>query len=164
MPTNQSALRDVQMLALPVELQARAEQWHEDLMREFALIDLQDDNGQPSVPSRLLALVTEMRDKYEAFGDSARGQLAAARERGDASVDVTYTMPADAADAVEHFDELLDEADAFCRRGDLLTLAAPAELAAFRRWFLHELTVQLRGGEPTPWPRYQQRVTEDTER
>lgn len=162
MPTNESAVRDVRIVQLPVDLQARAEQWHDDLMREFALIDLQEGNGQ-SVPARLLALVVELRSKYSSFGESARQELDAARQRGEQSLDVTYTMPAGAADEVANFDRLLDEADSFCRSGDLLTLAAPPELAAFRRWFLREFIVQLRGGEPTPWPRYRSQALPNTE-
>jgi hypothetical protein len=48
--------------------------------------------------------------------------------------------------------DMLDEADAFCRGGDLLMLATPDDQVAFRRWFLAEFVTQLGGGAPTPWP------------
>lgn len=148
-------LREVHLLQLPVDLQLDASQWHEDLMREFALIDLGgEDAGGTTVPARLLSLVSELRARYEQFSTPAREQLAAAREQGRDTTDVTYRVPPEVADAAERFNDLLEEADAFCRRGDLLTLAAPTEYAAFRRWFLQEFVVQLRGGPATPWPRH----------
>ena len=45
----------------------------------------------------------------------------------------------------------LAEADEFCRRGELLTLATPPEYVAFREWFLGEIVRQLEGKPPTPW-------------
>ena len=46
---------------------------------------------------------------------------------------------------------MLDEADVFCREGELLTLATPADEVAFRRWFLNEFVRQLRGEPPRRW-------------
>lgn len=147
-------LREVRLLGVPLELQARAEQWHEDLMRELALIDLGDEAPDGFAPARLLALVVELRDRYAEFTDSAREELERARAAGRATVDLTYHVPASVADAADHFDRLLNEADEYCRAGDLLTLAAPPEIAAFRRWFLRQFTTQLRGGPTTAWPDY----------
>ncbi|MDP8936487.1 MAG: hypothetical protein M3O23_01920, partial [Actinomycetota bacterium] len=48
-------------------------------------------------------------------------------------------MPAEVGPAAAEFNRLLDEADEFCRAGDLLTLATPPDTAAFRRWFLDHL-------------------------
>ena len=42
----------------------------------------------------------------------------------------------------------LAEADEFCRRGELLTLATPPEYVAFREWFLGEIVRQLDGQPP----------------
>ncbi|MDP9441273.1 MAG: hypothetical protein M3P34_03640 [Actinomycetota bacterium] len=48
---------------------------------------------------------------------------------------------------------MLDEPDEFCRSGNqLLTLATPPELLAFRRWYLREFNAQLQGQPPLPWP------------
>ena len=46
---------------------------------------------------------------------------------------------------------LLEEADDYCRRGELLTLATPPELVAFRNWYLGQVVEQIDGRPPTPW-------------
>jgi hypothetical protein len=63
-----------------------------------------------------------------------------------------YRVPLAAGEACVELNAMLDEADEFCREGDLLTLATPADQVAFRRWFLGEFVEQLGGGAPTPWP------------
>jgi hypothetical protein len=61
-------------------------------------------------------------------------------------------VPASAGSAATALGEMLDEADEFCRAGDLLTLAAPDDSVEFRRWYLGEIVGQLAGRAPTPWP------------
>ena len=79
--------------------------------------------------------------------------MEAALERGEIAIDLTYRVPPVAAGAVQALDEMLDEADEYCRRGDhLLTLAAPPESVRFRKWFLGGFTDQFGGAAPTPWP------------
>lgn len=149
--------QDVLLLEVPLDVHARAVQWHADLMREFALISIgeeggrEDDDGGGTVPSRLLNVVAELRDKYAALTTASAQELEAALQRGDATADVTYTLPAEAAADIRHFAKLLEEADDFCRSGELLTLAAQPDVAAFRRWFLGEFIRQLEGAAPTPW-------------
>lgn len=57
----------------------------------------------------------------------------------------------EAAEGAARLESLLDEADEFCRAGDLLTLAATGEGVAFRRWFLHEFVRQIDGRPPRAW-------------
>lgn len=158
-------LQDVHLLQVPLDVHAKTVQWHEDLMREFTLIRISESRGGEaggdgaSVPARLLALVAELRGSYASFTDPGTQQLEDARRRGETVADVTYTVPTTVADEVRHFDGLLDEADEFCRSGDLLTLAASPELATFRRWFLGEFTRQLGGEEPTSWPAWSRSVS-----
>jgi hypothetical protein len=50
---------------------------------------------------------------------------------------------------------VLDEVDEFCRAGrHLLTLAAPEDIAAYRRWSLGEVALQIDGAPPMSWPQY----------
>ena len=60
-------------------------------------------------------------------------------------------MPAALAAAARRLRTLLDEADAFCRAGDLLTLATQPEGVAFRHWYLDEFQRQIDGRPPRPW-------------
>ena len=72
--------------------------------------------------------------------------------RGKASVDyVSIPEMRRVFVVIDHMQAMLDEADEFCRHSDLLTLATPADLVAFRRWFLGEIIRQLDGGAPRPW-------------
>lgn len=148
------------MLQVPLDVHARAVQWHADIMREFALITIGEDSATPrdeddvdvTVPTRLLNVVAELRGKYATLTASSAQELEEAHQRGEVAADVTYTLPIDAAEDVRRFEQLLDEVDEFCRSGDLLTIATPSDVAAFRRWFLGEFARQLEGAEPTPWP------------
>ena len=143
-------LVDVVLLGLPVEVHRRTSEHSDELQREFALL-LASSAAGADVPQRLLALVEELGTRYRGFTEGSQQQLLDALERGDESIDLLYRVPRDVGDAVARLNGLLDEADDFCRNGDLLTLAAPEEALAYRRWFLGEFQRQAEGEAPTPW-------------
>ena len=146
----QGELVEIHLLGLPVDLQHRSAQHHDDLVREFQLMDARP--AAHEIPARMVNLSAELTSRYGSFNESSEAELAAARERGDAHIDITYLLPPDAAEAAEHLGRLLDEADAYCRAGaDLLTLATPDDLVAFRRWLLEEISAQIAGRPPRPW-------------
>lgn len=143
----------VELRGVPLPLYARARQHSEEMQREFALIRLSQDVGEDSVPNRLLELVNELSGRFSAFADPSSADLEGAVRRGETHADVVFTVPEQAAPAAESLRGLLDEADDFCRNGDLLlTLAAPDEVVAFRHWFLGEFVRQIAGEPPNPWP------------
>jgi hypothetical protein len=55
-------------------------------------------------------------------------------------------------EVAQRVEQLLDEADAFCRDGTLLTLEPSPDVVAFRRWYIGELARQVAGEAPEPWP------------
>jgi len=149
-----SGLVTIRIVGVPLSVYLQSSEHGDELMREFALIaaGTGDDGGEePAVPVRLTALVEEMRARFSGFTFRPQSELAAAAARGDAAVDVVYTVPPAVAPAAAELVVLLDEADEFCRSGDLLTLATPPESLAFRRWFLGEFVRQAGGAPPTPW-------------
>lgn len=149
-----TALREVRLLGFPLSLWARSVEHHEELMREFQLLALSDDRD--GVPRRLVELVDELTTDYASFTDSADAARDDAYARGDAAVDLVYRVPTSVAPAAQRLDAMLDEAEAFCRSGAaLLTLAAPPEAVALRKWQLSEFVAQLGGASPTPWPSYE---------
>ena len=85
------------------------------------------------------------------MGEAPNAELHAAAEEGRASIDLVYHVPVEVGSAAKELGQLLDEADDYCRQGDLLTLVAPTQAAAFRRWFLGEFVRQTSGSEPRPW-------------
>jgi hypothetical protein len=146
----------VQVRGFPLSLYARAQEHAEELMREFALLAMRPPADRPHAhaPRRLLALVEELQARYAGLSDDVNAVRDEALAAGAPEVDLTYQMPRGARDDVVRLGELLDEADEFCRAEQLLTLASPTEVTAFRRWFLGEFVRQLDGGEPVPWPAF----------
>ena len=146
-------LVEVVLLELPIEVHRRASEHSDELQREFALLQASSDAGS-DVPARLLALMDELHTRYQGFTAGTQQALLDAMDRGDESIDLVYRMPRDAREATIHLGHLLDAADAYCRAGDLLTLAAPPETLAYRQWFLGEFVRQIDGQAPLPWPEF----------
>ncbi len=97
------------------------------------------------MPARLTALVDELRGRFSGFTLQPEAELADAAARGADTIDLEYHLPPEAIQAAADLGAMLDEADEFCRNGDLLTLATPPEALAYRRWFLGEFARQAAG-------------------
>ncbi len=138
----------VRILGLPLDVYQRASEHSDELLREFALI--REDNSE-RVPDRLLSLMDELRARFGAFTAAPTSALHDALARDEEQIDLVYVVPPEAADAAVRLGTLLDEADEFCRAGELLTLATVPEGVAFRRWFLEEFVSQIGGRPPRPW-------------
>ena len=152
----------VRLLRFPLRVFARSAEHHDDLLREFALLAASRGGAEqaPSgaagrsadVPARLLVLVDELTRRFAGATRGVQEERAAALARGETELDLEYLVPAGIAEASRVLADMLDEADQFCRSGDLLTLATPPETSAFRRWYLTEVQRQASGEPPTPWP------------
>lgn len=151
-PSADAAFVEVRILALPVQIWARAQEHTDGLLREFALLAVGTDH-QAHVPRRLLDLVQELERDYAGLASNQSQELARAAGCGADAVDLAYLVPPDVAGACTRLGQALDQADQYCRSGEhLLSLAAPPEALAFRRWYLDEFMAQVAGGPPTPWP------------
>jgi hypothetical protein len=152
LPHDNGDLVEVRLLRFPLPLWARAREHHDELMREFALLALSPEPMRPDVPERLKALIDSLGRRYGAAAEASNAERDRAWMRGDTTCDLVYHVPRSARDACLQLSALLDEADRFCRAGhELLTLAAPPDLLAFRRWYLDEFVRQIDGHEPKPW-------------
>lgn len=148
-PVN-SGLIEVLLIGLPLALEERSAAHHDELLREFQLIESRSSDHH--VPARLVALVDQATARFGPFTAAARAELLAARHRAQTTVDLVYRVPPDAGEAARRLAAVLDEADTYCRAGaDLLTLAAPVEVVAYRDWVLDNFAVQAEGGVPRPW-------------
>lgn len=151
--TRPPELVEVRIIGMPLGVYRRAGEQNDELLREFALINARHPGPGHEVPARLLALSEEVAARFSGFTVDTESELAAAVARGDASIDLTYVVPREAAEASRQLAALLDEADGYCRGGgELLTLASSDEVMAFRRWFLGEFIDQIAGAAPRPWP------------
>ena len=144
-------LVQVQFLNAPVRLMFKSNQHSQELMREFALIQLSDDSARQDVPARLLEVVDRHRRQFSTLSFRRTDELAEAIEQGSRHIDMEIDVPPTARRAAVEMLTTLAEADEFCRRGELLTLATPPEYVAYREWFLGEIVRQLDGNPPTPW-------------
>lgn len=149
-------LHEVHLLEVPVGLWSKAQEQTDGLLREFALAaDLADAAAlDRHLPTRLTALIEALNTQFAGVSTEQEQQLFAAAKAGRPVIeDLAYRVPSAAARASQALGDMLDEADVFCREGThLLTLAADADVVAFRWWYLRQFIDQVAGAEPVPWP------------
>jgi hypothetical protein len=141
----------LQLLDTPVPLMRRATEQYESLFREFRLIAERDSEHADTVPRRLLELIVALGTQYSGFGVPASRQWREAVESGRHRVDLRITLPVQAAQASELYNQLLDEADEHCRAAELITLPTDPECVALRRWVLGEAARQAAGLPAHAW-------------
>lgn len=140
---------DVQLVDLPINLVAHYQSKFFDLRREMTLIDLASTRTD-TVAHRLTVLSVRMESLREERGHWTP-QIQRARRAGLDRATVILPVPRSMLDEIREFARLLVEADEFCRREQLLTLAAGEQEQELRSWYLNELITQVEGGRPTPW-------------
>jgi hypothetical protein len=159
--TGSEELITVHVLGMPTGLQVQAQQHNDELTRELMLVAEQmRQRGQtPELPVRFVELVSALSGRYAMFTAEQEAQMTAAIAAGVPTIDLTYTLPASAAAAAGALNGILDEADEYCRQGQLLlTLATPPELVAYRRWLLDQFVAQAGGAAPVAWADYSERT------
>jgi anti-sigma regulatory factor (Ser/Thr protein kinase) len=140
----------VALLGVPVAAMTRTQAFYDELFREFRLV-VESGVAHDAIHSRLLALVDEVGTRFGGFTTGVEAVWRRAVEEEVAAVDLHFEVPAELAALCERYDRLLDEADAFCRAGALMTLAATSEALAVRKWLLDEFVRQLAGDTAVAW-------------
>jgi hypothetical protein len=149
---NEVAVRTVVLEGCPLDLFDRTRQHNEALMREFAIIaGAGDDSESSTAPAQVLGLVDRIRAHLTSLNAVIDEQLDQARSHGQRLVDLEVQLPAGGQDLVRSLARLIDEAEDYCRRGELLTLAESEEPRAFRAWCMQQYLEQLDGAAPTSW-------------
>lgn len=146
-------LHTVHLLRLPISLFLRAREHHDELVREFTLMAIRESDQGPTrvLPPRLHELVDLLGRRYGAAAERADMERDAAIERGEASVDLTYHVPAAIVGDLVTLGGLMDDADEFCRLEKLLTLPRDPAMVAFTHWYNREFIRQIDGLKPEPW-------------
>ncbi len=146
-------LRVVRLLEFPLDVNQRATEAFEGMRREFTLVAMRTPEAS-DVPTRLLELITALTDEFEDVGAGPGREGDEALARGETVLaELVHRVPPSVVPAFVALNDMCDEADGYCRQGDvLLSMASPPEAIAFRRWFLGEFTAQVAGQEPLPWP------------
>ena len=141
----------IALLGAPVQEMIRTGAHYDALYREFRLILELDLSRRQAVPGRLLSLIDQLGTTFLGYGRTAVGEWETAVSENRANVDVHFRFPATFGPAVEWYNQLLDEADDYCQRAELLTIAPTDEALAVRRWAFGQVARQCHGEPPTPW-------------
>ena len=144
-------LYEVHLLRVPLRLLAASREHHDEVMREFAMIALDENFDSAHTPSRFIELIDILGRRYAAASARPDAEVDAALERGDITIDLIYHVPDHITEAAQQLDVLMGEADEFCRQQHMLALERPQLLVDFARWYLEEFTRQINGEKPRPW-------------
>ena len=130
---------------VPTELLLAAKAHVDNVVRELMLASSGAESGMTgAVPASLATLVHDVVNHFAEARQAIKRQALSAAQRGEERATLRLTLPADAAEAGERYLAALEEADAYGRASRLLTLAAPPQHAAFRRWYVSSLISGLR--------------------
>ena len=130
---------------VPTDLLLAAKAHVDSIVRELLLTSGGARSGLTStVPAALAALLHDVVDEFAEARQAIKRQALAAASRGERRTRLTLTLPAEAADAGLRYLAALEEADAYGRSARLLTLEAPPQHQAFRRWYITSLVAGLR--------------------
>jgi hypothetical protein len=140
----------VRLVGVPVRVLEAARRHHDELLHEFSLLAVQE-NLADDVPKRMLELIDTLGRQYATTSDQPNAQVDAAIERGETTVDVTYEVAEHVVEAADRLAALMDEADEFCKREQMLTLQRPQIAKDFADWYLDEFRRQIAGEPPRPW-------------
>jgi hypothetical protein len=124
---------------------------YDALYREFRLISELDPSHLQAVPGHLLGLIDRLGTSLMGFGRSVEETWDEAVRKDRNRVDLRFRFPAEAGPGVTWYSQLLDEADDYCQRAELLTVAPTDEALAVRRWVFGQVACQCEGEAPTPW-------------
>ena len=142
----------VRILGFPLQVHDRAQRQAQEMRREFQLVLGQEQLHPGSVPARMLDLSATLSERYAGFTEQQELEIeegiAAGREILE---ELVFQVPGDVSDAVEQLRSILEEADEFCRSGQMLALATPPDLVRYRNWYLDQFSRQAAGQPPQPW-------------
>jgi anti-sigma regulatory factor (Ser/Thr protein kinase) len=143
--------RPVRFPGVPVETYLELQAHNDALFRELELISIELEAGSARPAAPLAELVDQLYRRFRGQRDSYRDVVAAAKARGQRTVDLQTSAPPAAAGAALSYLDLLERADELCRAGLLLTPEPPAPVRELRRWFVEQMVAQLRdSATPTP--------------
>ena len=142
----------VRLVGMPVALFCASEQHTNDLLREVALVAAaRPDLGETHLFTEMLAAASSAQGPSSVRHRIAES-VSVAERQGWLRVTVDFDADAAAADGALAWEDLLRRFDAMSRAERLLTLPAPADLVAYRAWYVRELVEQVKTGrEPVSW-------------
>ena len=148
-PTYSVSVSDV-----PTDLLLAAEEHTDNLARELTLAAGGAEwQTAADVQAETAHLVETAIARFSAARKLVQAQAVAAAAHGEERVDLSLTLPAEAASAAEAYLAALDQADSHAKAARLLTLETPPAHRALRRWYVGAIVDQLQAaadGDPAP--------------
>jgi hypothetical protein len=138
------------LLNYPLKLWFRQYEHTQDLMREFQLLSSAGSNPH-DVPRRLIEMADHFVSRYGRQIDEINRQRMQAYEAGLTTIESRVPLPAELPELMRPVLQLLEEVDAHCRSGELLTPPRSPKVAALQAWTTSECLAQFDGADPTPW-------------
>jgi hypothetical protein len=140
----------VRLTGVPARLFVESQDQQHDLIRELALIDIRsryhDDSGE--LPARIADLISDILNEYQDVRSVTREQAVEALAIGNETLTIAVPVRPGMVDALRRWLRLVEEADAVCEGGALLTLAARPEVRALRRWYVEAITGAVTAAAP----------------
>lgn len=131
---------------VPVATYLEMQEHNDALYRELELLAIEHD----SIPAadagrwRLRALARELLGpRFRGARDTYHEAVAAARARGQTTVDLQTRASVKAVPVARAYVALLDEMDGYCRQGLLLTMPPDPRVTELRHWFVEQAAAQL---------------------
>ncbi|HUQ40711.1 MAG TPA: hypothetical protein VM030_11205 [Acidimicrobiales bacterium] len=149
---SERVIRRVVITGVPTATYQRHLTHIEELVHELRLMDIGEASAPEPAPVRVRRLMEEVLERYKDARDASRQQVEAAGAAGDERFDLVIDLPYDEFSGTPRLLEIFEEADEVCRGGGLLTLAAPPDVVAMRRWIVPHIAAQLGGAAPLPYP------------
>jgi anti-sigma regulatory factor (Ser/Thr protein kinase) len=135
----------VRLLDIPLAVLIDAQQHNDALLRELVFVA-----GSGHLSARLDALARDVTEHLASAGDVG-GVIEAAVAERQHELDLTVSLGPAGWQSILELSSLLDEADLYCERMELLTLASPPAVKRFRQWYRDQVQAQIQGHPPTPW-------------
>ena len=133
---------------VPTDLLVAAKAHVDNLVREFQLAATGAESGSTAaIPPEMAEMIETVVNRFSEARQSIKRQAIEAADRGEAVVHLRLNLGPDAAEAGEEYLRALDEADAYCRSADLLTLETPPRHLRFRHWYVSEIVTLVRRAE-----------------
>jgi serine phosphatase RsbU (regulator of sigma subunit) len=135
---------EVDLGDVPTKLLLAAKVHTENLVRELTLAFVGAEVGGPAMPEELARLVTAVTTEFSELRRELKDQALAADAAGKERTHLRVRLTPQAIENGERYLEALDEADSYCHAGRLLSLETPPQHKVFRRWYVGELSRQVK--------------------
>lgn len=138
----------VRLVGVPTRLVLTSAANLDDIVREFRVAE----PGQNTMHGDLAGLAESFLSMTTGVRQPFREAALAAIEDRRRLIDVAVAVRHGAVGVLRTFRDVVDQIVRYCQQGELLSVAPPPEITAFRRWYVDEIERQVEGSQPRACP------------